>query len=203
MAEVTLIDIPTQPTEFCWSPNTWKTRILLNYKGIPYDTEWVEYPDLADKLKGLGIPPNDPDEIAPYTAPSVIFKSDGKSFMESFSIAAEINKRYPNPPLPCDTQIQAKASECIQKLFACVVAELIPRVPSILPPRSAEYFHETRKDRFGMSLEDFANEKGGLKCWGAAEEPLKQLAGLLKENDSGPFFEGEQGESSPMFGEQF
>lgn len=26
-------------------------RMILSYKGIPYETEWIEYPDLAPKLK--------------------------------------------------------------------------------------------------------------------------------------------------------
>jgi len=28
-------------------------RLLLNYKDLPYKTEWVEYPDVAPKFKGL------------------------------------------------------------------------------------------------------------------------------------------------------
>ncbi len=27
--------------------------MVLNFKKIPYETEWVEYPDLAPKLKAL------------------------------------------------------------------------------------------------------------------------------------------------------
>lgn len=53
----------------CSSPNSWRSmiiftvlvfvanflpaRLVLNYKSIPYKTEWVEYPDLAPKFKSL------------------------------------------------------------------------------------------------------------------------------------------------------
>ena len=30
-----------------------QARLALNYKKIPYTTEWVEYPDLAPKFKAL------------------------------------------------------------------------------------------------------------------------------------------------------
>jgi hypothetical protein len=28
-------------------------RLILNYKGIEYDTEWVEYPDVEPRLRSL------------------------------------------------------------------------------------------------------------------------------------------------------
>lgn len=28
-----------------------KTRLLLNYKGLDYKTEWVEYPDIKPRLE--------------------------------------------------------------------------------------------------------------------------------------------------------
>lgn len=31
-------------------------RLALNYKGLPYQTEWVEYPDLKGRFMELGIP---------------------------------------------------------------------------------------------------------------------------------------------------
>lgn len=53
----TLFDIPTRTPRVCWSMNTWRSksdwsnryigtqteeaRLLLNYKGLDYKTEWV------------------------------------------------------------------------------------------------------------------------------------------------------------------
>jgi hypothetical protein len=55
----TFFDIPTKPPRECWSMNTWRSkftgsvvvyatnvtiqlaRLVLNYKGLDYKTEWV------------------------------------------------------------------------------------------------------------------------------------------------------------------
>ena len=51
--EVILYDIPSKPRCHGWSLNPWKTRMALNYKKVPYKTEWIEFPDLAPKFKEL------------------------------------------------------------------------------------------------------------------------------------------------------
>ncbi|PSN72789.1 hypothetical protein BS50DRAFT_568392 [Corynespora cassiicola Philippines] len=53
MSQVILYDIPSKEPKTCWSLNPWKPRLILNYKGIDYKTEWVEYPDLAPYFKSL------------------------------------------------------------------------------------------------------------------------------------------------------
>ena len=43
-----------------------------------------------------------------------------------------------------------------------------------------------------MPLDELKNgPKGGKKAWEGAESPLKEIAGMLKEND-GPFFMGQE-----------
>ncbi|KAJ3510855.1 hypothetical protein NLJ89_g4435 [Agrocybe chaxingu] len=75
---ITFYDIPSTFPNNVWSPNTWKARRVaylisnrsevlifgtrrycLNYKRIPYKTEWVEYPDIEPLCKRLGIAPTD------------------------------------------------------------------------------------------------------------------------------------------------
>ena len=51
--EYILYDLPSKDGPACWSPNTWKTRAALNFKRVPYKTEWTTYPDLEPKLKSL------------------------------------------------------------------------------------------------------------------------------------------------------
>lgn len=53
MTEYVLYDLPNPGRNSCWSVNTWKTRAALNFKGIPYKTEWVEFPDIAPLLQSL------------------------------------------------------------------------------------------------------------------------------------------------------
>lgn len=37
----------------CFSPVVWKIRLMLNYKDIPYQTIFLEFPDIEPKLKEL------------------------------------------------------------------------------------------------------------------------------------------------------
>lgn len=70
-SEIILYDIPTKDKHpRCWSLNPWKARMALNYKKLPYTTEWVEYPDIAPKFKQLGIPPNERDPKFQYSCPA-------------------------------------------------------------------------------------------------------------------------------------
>jgi len=63
---IVLYDLPSKGRRSCWSLNPWKSkvislyeevtnstqaRMLLNYKGLHYKTEWVEYPDLKPTLE--------------------------------------------------------------------------------------------------------------------------------------------------------
>ena len=50
--EFVLFDIPGKDG-LAWSPNVWKVRAVLNYKKLPYKTEWIEFPDIEPKLKEL------------------------------------------------------------------------------------------------------------------------------------------------------
>lgn len=50
--ELLLFDIPSKEGR-AWSPNVWKVRAVLNYKKIPYRTEWIEFPDIEPKMKEL------------------------------------------------------------------------------------------------------------------------------------------------------
>ena len=45
--------VTTAEATVTWSLTRSKARMVLNFKGIPYTTEWVEYPDLAPKFKAL------------------------------------------------------------------------------------------------------------------------------------------------------
>lgn len=62
-----LYDLPSQQGT-AWSLNPWKSkcdpcwdvpvltgsaRLILNFKGIDYKTEWVEFPDIEPKMKSL------------------------------------------------------------------------------------------------------------------------------------------------------
>ncbi|KAF2746428.1 hypothetical protein M011DRAFT_425067 [Sporormia fimetaria CBS 119925] len=185
--------------------------MILNYKGIDYKSEWVEYPDLAPKFKEKGIPPNDKNEpgyFKDYTSPAVGF-DDGTYVMESWKIAQgklntsifniqsnsqflELEKRYPTPSLHLDDPIVPKIRDFIGEIFTPLRAEILPKIPrNLLSEVSAEYFETDRAKLFGMPLSQLEKEKGGDEAWEKAKKPAKEAGDMLREH-GGPFFLGEK-----------
>ncbi|KAK0452716.1 uncharacterized protein EV420DRAFT_1630370 [Desarmillaria tabescens] len=84
-----LYDIPSTVSNKAWSPNVWKARYVLNYKGLPYRTEWVDSPTSKPS-----------DGVAPhYTLPLLHDHSTGASVSESAAIARYLDKTYPETPV--------------------------------------------------------------------------------------------------------
>lgn len=165
-------------------------RLVLNLKGIPYKTEWLEYPDIAPTLKQLNIPPSEPPATA-YTSPTI--RISDKYVTDSRKIADVLEKKNPSPSLHLDSPILKKVEELAPQCVMSLGPVFIPRIPRfMLNPRSAEYFERTREARFGMSLSQLEKEKGGESAWKAAEPKWKELGTLLKA-EGGPFFMGKTG----------
>ncbi|KAF2804887.1 uncharacterized protein BDZ99DRAFT_467126 [Mytilinidion resinicola] len=190
-----LYDIPSKKPLESWSLNPWKTRLALNFKKIDYQTEWVEYPAIAPLLKSFGLPPNDPtdpDYFTAYSIPTVRF--DERTYvMESKAIAAELEQRYPDPPLHPSAPLVAEVQKAVNAAFGPLTPILISAIPrNLLTETSAGWFEDDRKARMGgVSLAQMEAEKGGEKAWGLAAEPAAALAALLKKNE-GPFLGGEK-----------
>ncbi|KAL6703278.1 hypothetical protein ACN47E_010066 [Coniothyrium glycines] len=189
-SKVVLYDLPSvQGT--AWSLNPWKTRMILNYKGIDYQTDWVEYPDLAPKFESWGIPPNPKDApgyFADYSSPAIKY-DDGTLAMDSWPIALELEKRYPSPSLHLDNPIVLHMRDHTALMMRPIFNRLAARIPLILPERSAEYFHETREKIFGKSVEQLEAE-AKESDWASILDEVKRTGDLLRKND-GPFFLGE------------
>jgi len=114
MSQIILFDLPSKDRCACWSYNPWKIRLALNFKGIDYKTEWLEYPDIAAKFKSFGIPPN--KKGAEYTIPAVRL-ADGTYLMDSLQIAGALEMVYPTPSLHLDWE---KLQDVIEKNSATI-----------------------------------------------------------------------------------
>ncbi|KAI1445988.1 putative glutathione S-transferase [Annulohypoxylon stygium] len=181
--EIVLFDLPSKPPNKTWSPNPWKTRLALNYKGLPYKTEWVEYPDIKPKFQDH-LP-----KVDVYTIPTVIMP-DGKWIMDSLEIAKALEEKYPEPSLHLDSPYLAKVFEQLGNLRDPTMPVFIPGVLfNVLNEASQEYFRTTREKAVGKTMEEFAKE-GGPAAWEAAAPFVQKVTALLKENPEGPFFEG-------------
>ncbi|KAK7450584.1 hypothetical protein VKT23_012893 [Stygiomarasmius scandens] len=182
-------DIPSKIG--AWSPNTWKTRYSLNFKGIPYKTVWIEYPDIEKTLKELGIAASatKADGKTPhYTLPAIYDPSTKTGLTESLAIAEYLDKKYPDKPLliPRGTTALHKAwITSLVPVLGTLRQFTLPRTAEILNPSSEEYFRRTRREMLQMSLEEFL-PKGEKKIeeWSKVEAGLGRLDAWYKKEDT-------------------
>jgi len=190
-----------------WSPNTWKVRLVLNYKRIPYKTVWVSYPDIEPKLKELGVNPTDPHPEDPskplYTLPVILDENGDEPVVipDSLRIVEYLEEKYPERP------VFPKIGKALIYGFEVPVRVYIGRninpfinhsVWLILDKRGQEYFRTTREKWDGGKLED-ESPKGPIRDghWKALKEGFGKVAGILDKNGSEVDFVA--GGSEPTF----
>ncbi|KAI0003459.1 putative glutathione S-transferase [Xylariaceae sp. FL0662B] len=183
--EIVFFDLPSKPPCKGWSLNPWKTRFTLNFKGLDYKTEWVEYPDLKPKFKD-----HFPPDKGTYTIPTVILP-DGTWVMDSLEIAKILEKQHPEPSLHLDSSYVEKIASIVPEVVTPLRPVYIPLVPfRILNEASLAYWYETREKLAGMPLDKYSKELGGDAAWKRAQPHIEKVTALLKENSDGPFFLG-------------
>lgn len=141
-------------------------RFCFGFKGLPYKTEWVEYPNIEPTLRGIGAAPTGtrPDTGNPfYTLPVILdpnnITAEGTPTVisDSFNIAMYLDERYPteNQLIPKETQAsQASFSEYftttvvipaipnfISGFFQILNEESKPYVPNLSQPFRKYYSH--------------------------------------------------------------
>ncbi|GAD97222.1 hypothetical protein AN2592.2 [Paecilomyces variotii No. 5] len=189
-----------------WSPNTLKTRMVLNYKGIPYTQSFISYPDIKPLLKQLQIPPNSTG--IPYTLPGIIHKSSVTenpfgAMVDSLPIALHLEQAFPAPSYPSifpsgdgSYALALAVGFITNSLISKGYRLLMPNVPDRLDERGSKYFHETRTVRFGKPLAELLpkDQQEYDEIWKGFEKDLLTWTAMLKgkPGKKGPFFEGEK-----------
>jgi glutathione S-transferase len=186
--QIRFLDLACQKPYSSWLRHSLKTRLALNYKGLDYVTEWTEYPEIEGKIK----PHLPPSPSAPhYTIPTVVL-ADGTWITDSMEIAKALEKLQPSPSLTLDSPYQTKIDELAVDVFKQISPNIVNRIPyTILNPISREYWLKSRKERLGMSTQEYEAKHGGPAAYERAAPFLKEITRLLKEN-GGPFFSGKQ-----------
>lgn len=116
--------------------------------------------------------------------------ADGTWIMDSRQIADAIEKSHPEPSVHLDSPYLSKVGDILSKIFEHVRSICYSRIPvNLLNETSVQYWYDTRKERLGMSVQDFEQKYGGEAAYKAAEPHLKQMTDLLRERD-GLFFMG-------------
>ncbi|KZL74880.1 glutathione s-transferase [Colletotrichum incanum] len=185
-----LFDIPDKNGR-AWSFNVWKTRLALNYKGIDYETEWLEYPDIKGRLEAAGVEPW-PQQRTSHTCPAVQFP-DGTYVMNSAKIIKHLEEKYPEKPLHPDSEEAQASSQLTSRLWGSLQPVMMPEVyRTILGERSQPFFWDTRKeDLGGMTVYGFEEKYGGERAWEKAKQAIKDASTQLNKTE-GHFFLGDQ-----------
>ena len=174
------------------------SRYSLNFKGIPYKTEWVEYPDIEALYKKLGGKPTiNQDGTAYYSLPLIHDISTGAVVPESAQIAQYLDATYPYTPklFPQGTApLQYAFIDIHGQTLSALPQFALPQTNTILNPESQEYFRRTREVTFGRMLEDVVpkGEEREVK-WGKVREEFGRIDGWYQAGrEDGMFVLGDR-----------
>ncbi|KIJ68614.1 hypothetical protein HYDPIDRAFT_24874 [Hydnomerulius pinastri MD-312] len=194
---ITFFDLDGSSSKRPFSPMTWNTRFVLNYKQLPYRTEWVPFGDVAKILKENNVPPTMQRKPF-YTVPAITdnrnVASGGelKILSDSTPIADYLEETYPDRPIyaPGKDIVHAYLRE-VRKLRMAVESMCVAHTSAILDGRHKEAFISSRTEHFGMHPDElFSPEKQG-DVWVSVYGGLKVLSdyidGLGKANSEAAF----------------
>lgn len=159
----------------------------MNYKGIPYKTEWVEYPDIESLCLKFGAPPTSKkqDGRPHYTLPMIYDPSTKTAVVDSPNIAKYLDTTYPETPSLFPEGTVALQTAFLEGIWPTVgyplFMNIIHRVCTSLNQPSQVYFRETREEMFGKKLE----ELGGDEDWRSLEEGMGKVNSYLSANGPG------------------
>ncbi|KZV83046.1 hypothetical protein EXIGLDRAFT_843275 [Exidia glandulosa HHB12029] len=183
---ITFYDIASKPGVGPWSPNTWKTRLCLNYKRLPYRTEYISYPDIKPRMQALGAVPgyNDPAHGGDvYTLPAItVRESEDKTetIVDSLKIAYYLDAQYPNTPrlIPPGTRaLQLIFLRWFSQNIQTHVADLAcMSCPQALDSRGAAYFLRTRTQWYNQPLEEWVPDDKRAEEWMKVRKGFGMLA---------------------------
>jgi len=164
-------------------------RYSLNYKGIPYKTEWVEFPDIEALCIKIGAKhtrlKRDGSGRPLYTLP-VIHDPRHGVIADSAAIAEYLDSAYPTHVLfPNGTKaLQLAFESTLVANISGVWPVAVLANYSVLNSRSQEFYRRTREVENGKKLEELA-PPGPVreKFWNELKGGLEVIDGWLKKED--------------------
>jgi len=162
-------------------------RYALNYKGLDYKTQWVDFPDIESECKKLGIEASGTraDGSPYYSLPAIYDSSTGTYVSESFKIALYLEKAYPNTPalFPHNTAaLQAGFVSAFEDSLNPLWDFILPALVPVLTTRGEEYFRRTREKSYGKKLEDVVPQGAeGVAQWKQFEQNLNKANGWYEK----------------------
>lgn len=158
----------------------------MNYKGLAYKTEWIEYPDIEAVCKKIGAAPTNkkPDGRKKYTLPAIYDPNTNRAVADSLQIAKYLDETYPDTP-----QLFPPGTAAFQAAFLAFYVPAveypeafisIARTADRLNPPSSVWLRTSREQVLGK-LEDLNTPE----AWGNLEKGLGQVKEFLGANGEG------------------
>ncbi|PBK90276.1 hypothetical protein ARMGADRAFT_1064757 [Armillaria gallica] len=187
---ITLYDIPFKEVDSPGTVTTWRARYCLNLKNLPYQTVYVEGPDIETVAKEIGAAPTGlrPDEVSPkYTVPIIQDHSTGAVVSNSPEIAAYLDMTYPSSGpvlIPAGTMV-------LQLAFTDAIGEAIEY---LMKPLFYPDFVMKRNDRTAAYMRERLSGICSLEALEGGER--EKMWKTTKENlgRMNKWFEGSEGD---------
>jgi len=172
-------------------------RYTLNFKGLPYKTEWVEFPDIEPLCRNIGIPPTSKkdDGSDRYTLPAIHDTSTGANIADSVLIAEYLEKTYPNTPkvFPNNTlALQVAFVDAFLAQINDLWKFIRPATCLKLNARSRERYRRKCEEWAGKRIEDIAPKGEAANVeWAKVKDGLANVdTWYAKNGGEGPFLLG-------------
>ncbi|CAO3638066.1 unnamed protein product [Cunninghamella blakesleeana] len=162
MGKIQFYDLTFNSENELWSPNTLKTRVALNFKGLLYNTHWLtlsQVREIIPKITNTGKTPTVP----------VIVDND-KVIQDSWEIAKYLDEAYPNTPKLFHDDNEGVNFLFYQYLdhnllFPIIKLCLLHIVKKCPDQATGDWFRKDRERLLGVTLEQFSgNEDDSIKA---------------------------------------
>ncbi|KAH8823344.1 hypothetical protein DL96DRAFT_1559223 [Flagelloscypha sp. PMI_526] len=159
---ITLYDIPSTLPGVIWSPNALLTRLTLEFKGISFETKWVEFPEVELAAKAISAKPTGtwPGTGKPkYTVPIIRDTTTGKTISNSWNILTYLEDTYPERPslIPKGTKglMKVFTTSVNRKLFGDALRPFnVAQTARVMNPPSQEYWATVKLMEIGMPFSE-------------------------------------------------
>jgi glutathione S-transferase len=181
---------------YCCTADTVFPSLCLRFKGLAFNTEWIELPDIEKfSIKnGIAATSAKKDGSPFYTLPAIYDPSTGIKLADSWEIALYLDKTYPDTPrlIPEGTvALQRAFTDSYGGIFGSAVPFLIENMRKNISPGGLARADRNLTEAFGKPVEELI-PKGdeAISGWAKYQESLKKLDTWYAASD-GPFLTGE------------